>query len=322
MHATLDVSREEYQGIPMHLRYSNLDLELASHEEARQAVDLVGSCGWKNALERVFGAGSPEVCYAADPRRFLFADLLPLTPETDALEIGVGFGQHTVGLARRVRSLDVIEVRLLNTIFTRSRCEQEGVDNVNFYCGGDDCVLPFVDNSYDLVVMNLVLEWCASGNRHAPGVQGQQRMLSEVRRVLRPGGILQVNTKNRYALSYVLGGPDEHLHNLRFGSALPRFLQRALLKRRGLRPVGHLHSYRGLRSLIESQGMRVVRTFEAYPEMRFPKHFLDSSRSWTIPRGVALGPTRRTRMVMRMIPAPLRKHFTAGLFFLAEKVDH
>lgn len=317
MQATL----QDYQGIPLHLSYSDLDEELTAHEAARKAVDLADSCGWKSALEQVFGVKSPEVRYACDPRRFLFADLLPLTPETDALEIGVGFGQHTVGLARRVRTLDVIEVRLLNTMFTRTRCEQEGVDNVNFHCGGDDCRLPFEDASYDLVVMNLVLEWCASGNRAAPGVLGQQQMLSEVRRVLRPGGILQVNTKNRFALSYVLGGPDEHLHNLRFGSALPRFLQRALLKRRGLKPLGHLHSYGELRSLIEANGMKVRHTFEAYPEMRFPKHFVDSSRTWSLPRDVALGPTKRTRLVMRMIPARLRKYFTAGLFCLAEKVD-
>ncbi len=310
----------EYDRIPITLKYSSLENELVAHPDVKQALELAPQHGWLSALEQTYGKDSYPVRYAVASERCEFFSLLPLKPEsTVALEIGTGVGQHTIPLAGLVKQLDVIEVRLLNTLFTRLRCEQEGVHNVRFFCGGDDCKLPFPDQSYDLVILNLVLEWCAADNREAPGLEGQSRLLSEIRRVLKPGGLLQLNTKNRYALSYLLGGPDEHSHNLRFGSALPRSLQRWLLRSRGQVAGGLLHSYNGLRKLLENHGLKVIKTYEAYPEMRFPKNFVDSSRPESLPRDARLGPSRKTHALMKLIPRRWRKHFTPGLFFVAER---
>ena len=154
--------------------------------------------------------------YAANPLRLRFLNLLPLSKELTALEIGVGFGQHTTEIARRVKWLDTLEVRWVNSMFTKIRCEQEGIANVGFKCGGDDCRLPFPDASYDIVFLNLILEWCASNIPNAPKVMGQKRLLREVYRVLKPGGLLQINTKNRFAYRLLIGGRDEHVYNMRF----------------------------------------------------------------------------------------------------------
>src|SRR2546421_11300747 len=55
---------------------------------------------------------------------------------------------------------------------------------------------------------------------------GQHRMLSEICRVLKPCGIVQLNTKNGFSYRLIIGGRDEHCHGMRFGSALPRWLLR------------------------------------------------------------------------------------------------
>src|SRR5205823_4221943 len=122
-----------------------------------------------------------------------------------------------------------------------------------------------------------VLEWC--GSREPGDAEAlQRRLLGEIRRVLRAGGVVFLSTKNRYALRYLLGGTDEHMHNIRFGSALPRALGRLVLALRGKpRAGGRLYSWGRLRRLLHDSGLEVVNSFWAAPEMRYPARLIATS---------------------------------------------
>jgi SAM-dependent methyltransferase len=317
----LEEPSAKYGGIPVFLRFSNVDEELSAHPEEVRAIDLAKSIGWKSALQSVFG---PEmVAYATNPARSRFLDLLPLSKDTVALEIGVGFGQHTPVIASRVRWLDALEVRLVNAIFAKTRCEQEHALNVTFVCGGDDCCLPFPDASYDVVLLNLVLEWCAGGNQDAPSIAGQRRLLCEIHRVLKPQGYLQLNTKNRFAYRLLLGGRDEHAHGLPFGSALPRPLLKLILWLTGKGPCpGHLHSYSALGRLLLGIGFSPIESYWTVPEMRFPEHFVPTNTAAVREAKKTLirqSNTRLTDLLMRVTPASKIKHLAPGLFFVARK---
>jgi SAM-dependent methyltransferase len=311
----------QHDGIPVFLRFSDVERELAEHPKERRAVELARAKGWRHALETLYDAAMLR--YSADPGRSRFLDVLPLDPDMTVLEVGVGFGQHTAAIAKRVARVDSLEVRLVNALFARIRCEQEGVTNATFACGGDDCRLPFPDASYDAVLLNLVLEWCASGDPTDPASTGQQRLLSEAQRVLKPGGWLQVNTKNRFAWRILTGGRDEHADQTRFGSALPRALLRLLLRLRGSAgPRGHLYSWGGLRRRLRRAGFARIESYWTVPEMRFPEHFVPvDARSIRAarPHLKSQGPNRRTDLLMRATPAWLVRHVAPGLFFLAQK---
>ncbi len=308
-------------GIQVLLQFSDLDRELSEYPKEMKAIELAKSDGWRHALETLYDRGMLD--YAANPLRLRFLNLLPLSKELTALEIGVGFGQHTTEIARRVKWLDTLEVRWVNSMFTKIRCEQEGIANVGFKCGGDDCRLPFPDASYDIVFLNLILEWCASNIPNAPKVMGQKRLLREVYRVLKPGGLLQINTKNRFAYRLLIGGRDEHVYNMRFGSALPRWLVRLALRLKGKPPApGYLHSYNGLGKLLRDAGLMPVQSFWLVPEMRFPSTFVPVDRT-TIRAArkhlVRQGESRRTDLLMRLTPASLVQYFMPGFFVVAKK---
>jgi SAM-dependent methyltransferase len=311
----------EHEGIPVFLRFSNIEAELSGYANERKAIELARKEGWKRALELVYGPDM--VAYSADPMRSKFLDLIPLSKNSTALEIGIGFGQHTAELASRVKQLDTLEVRLVNAIFTKIRCEQSGITNATFTCGGDDCRLPFPDASYDVVVLNLVLEWCAGGNSEEPALVGQRRLLSEIHRVLKPNGFLQLSTKNRFAYRLLIGGHDEHTYDMPFGSALPRWLLRLFLQFQGKdRPPGYLHSYGALKRLIRSAGLLPVRSYWAVPEMRFAEYFIPTDAK-TI-RSARRSLTRQsntwaTDILMRATPASMVRYFTPGLFLIAQK---
>jgi ubiquinone/menaquinone biosynthesis C-methylase UbiE len=95
-----------------------------------------------------------------------------------ALDVGCGDGRLTGELsAKAVVGADVSQVAL-------SRARQRLPDAVDLVELAPEQDLPFADNQFDLVL-------CAETLEH---VQDVQRLLSEVRRVLRPGGRLAVTT--------------------------------------------------------------------------------------------------------------------------------
>jgi ubiquinone/menaquinone biosynthesis C-methylase UbiE len=95
----------------------------------------------------------------------------------DVLEIGPGFGATTRVLARRARSLTVLE--LDPGYCQRLRRKLDGSVEV---IQGDATAMPFADASFSTVV-------CFTMLHHVPSPDSQDRLLAEAARVLRPGGV-------------------------------------------------------------------------------------------------------------------------------------
>jgi SAM-dependent methyltransferase len=262
------------------------------------------------------------MAYVDDPSRAMFLDLLPLSPNARALEIGCGLGQILCAMSPRVRSVNAIELSPGQAQFAAERCRQEGRDNVSVAAGGDDLLLPFADGSFDVVVLNHVFEWVRTPGEAEATVAAQRLLLSEMRRVLEPGGTLFLGTKNRFGLRLLLGGRDENAREIPFGNALPRAIASAVASGRpGIH--GLLHSYPTLARMLREAGFAKVRSFWGAPDGRYPRRYVatdpDSVRNArrTPDFADAQGTTRLTRMLMPLVPASLVKFFTPGLTFVA-----
>jgi len=110
------------------------------------------------------------------------------------LEIGTGAGYiaHELSkVARKVDSVDIVDDRLIKEGFTQKLVTDEA--------------LPYRAASFDIVITNHVLE-------HVPD---QERHLSEIRRVLKPDGVVYLASPNKWWLT------DPH-YKLPFISWLPR----------------------------------------------------------------------------------------------------
>ena len=286
-----------------------------SEDELGRLLSAAARNGWRNALNEVYDR--EFVDYVTNPDRLSLISLLPLDPTQRILEIGPGLGQMSVAISKHVNHLDIIEASIGQARFCKVRTEQEGRENVGVFAGGENGSLPFPDNSYDGVVMNLVLEWCGirSDRSHQ---EVQQRYIAEVRRVLKPGGFFFVSTKNRYAIRLLTGGRDEHLAEIPFGSALPRALGRLLA---GKKPRGFLHSYPALQRMLTSAGFDPAASFLALPDMRWPQSYLNYEGDLSPAKSSALvgAMPPRTRAAMKLIPTSLLKYVAPGLTFLARK---
>jgi SAM-dependent methyltransferase len=97
----------------------------------------------------------------------------------ELLEIGPGPGAATEWLRSRVRSLVAIEIDPVAAQALRTRFPGTNVEIVT----GDATDLPWPDESFDTVASFTMLH-------HLPTRHGQNAVLSEALRVLRPGGVL------------------------------------------------------------------------------------------------------------------------------------
>ena len=129
------------------------------------------------------------------------AYLLPhLKPGLRVLDFGCGPGTITVGLARAVDPGEVhgIDMEESQIGMAHSAAEAGGHANVTFHVG-DVTALPFDDNVFDVAHCHAVL-------MHVPGTAA---VLSEVKRVLKPGGI--VASREMFVESSFLEPSDENV---------------------------------------------------------------------------------------------------------------
>ena len=149
---------------------------------------LHGQYGWKESVARDYAAEFLTGQAAASVVDKL-ARLFPVAGST-VLEVGSGLGSILLEMRRRgFRALGIEPSEEWCGIIRR-RFEKEGLPSSCLVQGiGED--LPFADESVDLVVSLQVLEH----------VEEPERVLCEIDRVLRPGGIFYLSAPNYFSFS-------------------------------------------------------------------------------------------------------------------------
>ena len=153
-------------------------------------------------------------------RGFLLADLRPGMP---VLDLGSGAGRFAAELARA--GAEVVGVDVAQAAVDRARAAYPDLD---FRLAPIDGPLPLPDNAFELVWASEVIEHVADTGP----------WLSEVRRVLAPGGLLLITTPSHSRLRLALGGIERYSEPL--GDHL------------------HLYSSKSLRTLLEEFGFSDV----------------------------------------------------------------
>ncbi|MEE9494551.1 MAG: malonyl-ACP O-methyltransferase BioC [Gammaproteobacteria bacterium] len=109
-------------------------------------------------------------------------DLVRLQPQC-ILDLGCGPGHGSHGLLAKYRQASVIAFDLAEPMLKLARKRGRWLRRPQAVCG-DAQQLPFASNSMDLVFSSLMLQWCRDFDA----------TLSELLRVLRPGGLLLFTT--------------------------------------------------------------------------------------------------------------------------------
>ena len=131
--------------------------------------------------ERFVPGAAGEIWYE-HWHRYHFA--LPIVAGRDVLDIACGEGYGSALLARRAARVTGADIAPTAIAHARARYASRS----NLYFREADCAaLPFADASFDVVVSFETLEH----------IEAQEAFLDEVRRVLRPGGIVVLSCPNK-----------------------------------------------------------------------------------------------------------------------------
>lgn len=243
-------------------------------------ADAATKQGWRAALTAYYEqATTPQqrafvMHYTLEEKRTVWKLLLPPGKDAVALDYGCGFGIYSLNLARTYRHVCAVDLTFSRLDFLNQRILQEGITNITPLWAGDRLPLPFPAASFDLVMMNGVLEWVAV-NGAAPPEQIQRAYLSEMYRILRPGGHFYLGIENRYGYGYFFGKRDEHSY-LRFSTLLPRRLANLYSQWvRGKPYREYTHSAQQLTALLHQSGFAQTQLYAPIPGYNAPRFLVN-----------------------------------------------
>jgi SAM-dependent methyltransferase len=182
-------------------------------------------------------------------------------------------GANSHALALRCREVVALEPVLERVQFMQQRFSQAGLPNVKIV-RSSLWTLPFARESFDLVAMNGVLEWVASGRDGDPG-ELQEGALKKAFSLLRPRGYFYLGIENRLGIGYFLGYPDPHC-GLPLVTLLPRSLAHWYARKKGHKDGyrNYLYSGGGYRKLLKKVGFTRVEVYLALPSYNHPRFLI------------------------------------------------
>jgi malonyl-CoA O-methyltransferase len=166
----------------------------------------------RDAIRRSFSAAADSYDAFAFLQREIGSRMLErldyiLAEPKVIVDLGAGTGEHTAALAKRYPRAQTYGLDLAEPMLKKMRKRSSWRRPIRPVCA-DIQLLPFADNSVDLLFSSLAMQWCES----------LDETFKEFRRVLRPGGFVLFSTFGPDTLhelrqSWAEVDEREHVHN-------------------------------------------------------------------------------------------------------------
>ncbi len=249
-------------GIPMYApsRYWGK----SAQKELEQALSLIDENGWEEFKEQYKG----KFDFTFEENRADWRFNIPVTKRFKVLDAGAGMGRISIPLSRVVEKVVAVDSSLERMKFLKKRAELEDIKNIEVMVG-DIFDLPFPKESFDLIVMNGLLEWVGATEKFSDPRVAQVECLKICKDLLKPGGYLYIGIENRWAFSYLRGRDHS---GLRFTSYMPRWFANLYMRmRKGRRYDTYTYGANGYKELLHEAGLSSPELYLVHPGYNYPR---------------------------------------------------
>jgi len=215
---------------------------------------------------------SDPLTYGVDRGQWLFHHLesaLGGDLGRELVDIGCGYGGLSIAWAKKGKRAIAVEKEPGNAavLIERLRRGEDAPGSVAPVIGSA-LALPLPDKVADLALMMGVLEWVGYSDPARRVRDLQVAALKEAARVLRPGGVLALGTKNRLFPRYAWR--DAQLHRP-LVNILPRLVANWVSRELwNISYRGHVYTYPGWKSLVETAGFARLQILVPIFNYQFP----------------------------------------------------
>lgn len=238
-----------------------------TQETMQELVAQAEQGDWLTAARTVLRDSNPELYdYVADLNRASWIPILPIPPSSTVLDVPSGLGALTHALALNYHHVVSVEPVADMVRFVKLRLEQEALENVDLI-QTTVADLPFSTDTFDLIVLNGVLEWVPEWRSSGTAREAQIAVLSDLRRLLKPRGVLLIGSENRLGYtSFLRRKARPRLQSIRRTCSWVDALYRRLEKPGFYRSLTdatrddgpYLHSQNGYVELLRQAGFAIV----------------------------------------------------------------
>jgi SAM-dependent methyltransferase len=173
-------------------------------EALQKLIALAEQGYWMTAARTLFRDSDPELYdYVADLNRASWIPILPIGPNSTVLDVNSGLSALTHALALNYQRVVSVEPVAEMVRFGKIRLDQEGLKNVDLI-QTTIAGLPFSSDTFDLIVLNGVLEWVHEWRSSGTSWDAQVAVLTDLRRLLKPQGVLLIGSENRFGYTSFL----------------------------------------------------------------------------------------------------------------------
>ncbi len=240
--------------------YSDGDVENELLEIAKSGLPFPTEAGTRGDSAKGQDATNFPVLYHFARVRENILNWYPFAEGAACLEIGSGCGAVTGLLCRRMARVISVELskRRAEVNFERHKV----YENLEIWVGNLNDMQ--FDGLFDYVILNGVFEYAES---FTPGDDPYGSFLENIRRFLKPDGVILVAIENRLGLKYFAGAPEDHTDGYFDGI-------RGYEKSSGARTFS-----RGeWEALMKRCGLPYYKFYYPYPDYKFPQEiFTDAS---------------------------------------------
>lgn len=284
-------------GIPRFFQAPDRYWGEVGRNQALELLDAARKGSWVEAVRARFREKDNMRSGLLDLQRASWAPMLGLDEQSTVLDIGSGYGAITHSLSRFAGQVYSVEAITERIDFTRERLRQERVLNVHLV-QASATALPLADNSFDLVVVNGVLEWVGEWDLEVDPRTVQLNFLRKICRLLKNDGVLLIGIENRFGLGQFLGHDDHS--GVPYTSLVPRPVASFMLRhsskphyRTQLNPRKQYRTYtyseRGYRKLLAEAGFAEMSSYWADPGYNQPYRLVPlAAKDWVRQHSVEL----------------------------------